>query len=47
MKCKYSYKCKHYNPDGYTCNTYDAEDGYCPLYREFDETIENDRYNQF
>jgi len=37
MKCKYSNKCKYYREDGFTCNSYDAENGYCGAYREFEK----------
>jgi len=36
FRCKYAYKCPYYNPEAFTCNTPDAEHGYCGKYREFE-----------
>jgi hypothetical protein len=41
MKCKYNGKCKYYDKDSFTCNTYRNEN-YCGSYRRviFENTKE-------
>jgi vancomycin permeability regulator SanA len=34
FRCEYAHRCGHYNPKAFTCNTPNAEGGYCGLYRE-------------
>jgi hypothetical protein len=36
FRCRYAYKCPYYKPEAFTCNTPDAEHGYCGIYREFE-----------
>jgi len=36
FRCRYAYKCPYYNPKAFTCNTPDAEHGYCGIYRKFE-----------
>lgn len=33
MKCKFFYKCKFVQPDGFTCNHEEEADGYCGWYK--------------
>jgi hypothetical protein len=36
-KCKFYEICELRQKDGFTCNTYDAEGGYCGKYREYEK----------
>ena len=33
FRCEYAHRCGHYDPKAFTCNTPDAEGGYCGIYR--------------
>ena len=35
MKCKFNKICGKYQGEAVTCNSYDAEDGYCGIYRYY------------
>jgi hypothetical protein len=36
MRCKHHKICGHYVENSLTCNTRDAENGYCGIYREIE-----------
>ena len=35
FRCRFSYKCPYYRVEAFTCNTFDAEHGYCGKFRQF------------
>ncbi len=45
MKCKYHKKCSHYKQENFTCNSFNAEDGYCGKYRELNEKQKSTKIN--
>ena len=36
FSCRHARDCSHYNPDCFTCNTPNAEHGFCGYYRKLE-----------